>query len=685
MILNKLEINNFWSFVGKNQIKFARNEHSSITIINGVNGSGKSTITNALLWGFTGELKNKATKKNIISKNLTLKLPCEVYVEVDFFHNDIHYILNRKRIYNLDYPEGEDELTLNKFDKTNQYVKVEFPTLELKKIVPVELIKFLFFFGEDINNLVEEKGSMKDAIELMLGIEGIYKLLIGLDGAKNIFLSSSKKKEKKNKVYQNDIESLENIVKSLKKIDSDKLMLEKKLSMHKNFSIKFLDKMKIHKLTEEFSTKIIYLDEKIKEKEKQRDEILEKIKKSVSENGYLVFLYKELEIIKDKLNESRKRGVLPSGIREQYIDDLIQKGVCICGKVFSKDSEEFKSLLELRNKSTSTSLEESYNYLYSKMPLLINQYNVFIKEFTENISLRGNLENDISRIKNNKTEIQLKINEIAIKEDNLEEIAEQYGQHEKEIQEINQKLNSINTEQNELRLLEKELKYSLKNVSSISSSAKLEKQKSDYCENLTMKLEVFKNNLLKQLTVDLSKTITDNYNSYMVEKKSVRISNNYELELYDFIEQTNAISQKKSASTGQVCIASIFFITELLRYIKNSELKYIGKKNYCLVLDSPFGNLDISNQKGISDFINDVSENISQLIILVSDSQFKELRNHIKGNIGKHYILNYHTNAAQNIFYDEYNSSYLLTSKTDRNYIYTSIHEVKENYNAKIN
>jgi len=56
MIITRLTTNNFFRFFGRNDFDFAHGKELNVTVIRGVNGTGKTTILNAFYWCLYGDV-----------------------------------------------------------------------------------------------------------------------------------------------------------------------------------------------------------------------------------------------------------------------------------------------------------------------------------------------------------------------------------------------------------------------------------------------------------------------------------------------------------------------------------------------------------------------------------------------------------------------------------------------------
>jgi len=120
MKINKIEINNFYSI--KN-VKFSFDKHEGIVLIEGINkdtggsnGSGKSALLEAVVWGLFGKTIRKSTEEALI--NNKEKKNCSVKITVN---DDIVIERGRKPVY-LRLHQGDKELTRDNALSTQAFI-----------------------------------------------------------------------------------------------------------------------------------------------------------------------------------------------------------------------------------------------------------------------------------------------------------------------------------------------------------------------------------------------------------------------------------------------------------------------------------------------------------------------------------------------------------------------------------
>ena len=165
MILNNLELINFKKYTLKS-FTF----HEGLVGIIGKNGSGKSTIFEAILFALYGELKNKGSKDLIRNSSVSEKEPVSVSLEFEF--DGLNYKVVREfrgkaLSANAKFYKNEELITTGAKEVTNSIVK-------LVKMSKDAFMHTLFASQKELTSLSNLKPEdRKKMIRKLLGLEKI--------------------------------------------------------------------------------------------------------------------------------------------------------------------------------------------------------------------------------------------------------------------------------------------------------------------------------------------------------------------------------------------------------------------------------------------------------------------------------------------------------------------------------
>ena len=101
MIIQSIEMYNFRQYVGKQSIEFSTDKEKNVTVLIGVNTSGKTTIIRAFEWCLYGKngFEDPVLLNSDVRSNMHVGDTQTTYVAVSFIHDDMQYILKRSFTY----------------------------------------------------------------------------------------------------------------------------------------------------------------------------------------------------------------------------------------------------------------------------------------------------------------------------------------------------------------------------------------------------------------------------------------------------------------------------------------------------------------------------------------------------------------------------------------------------------
>lgn len=187
MKLVKLTMNNFMPYKGVNSIEFPTDDSRNIMLVLGDNMRGKTSLMNALRWGFYNTAVGRHSRliplQSIINKDSAAEDDWTIEVHIIFEEEGHIYELRRtaERRPQITNPTKPDDFIVTPFlSRDGVVLRGDQFESEIDKIAPEQLSRFFLFDGELLDQyeelLVEgsEQGrQIKEAIEQVLGVPAL--------------------------------------------------------------------------------------------------------------------------------------------------------------------------------------------------------------------------------------------------------------------------------------------------------------------------------------------------------------------------------------------------------------------------------------------------------------------------------------------------------------------------------
>lgn len=417
MKILSIQFHNYRPFFGTTPtVNFSSQESRNTTILFGNNGTGKTAILN----GFTWTLYKKFTPaldspEELVNKQAIAQIPVgervEGWVKVTFEHAGKKYLAQRycgaSKTDNV-VVQDQGDLTLLVETGGRWARPTQAPKDIINRILPENLHRYFFFDGERIENFVQidKKAEMAAATKLLLGLEVLERSVRHLGDAK---------KELENEHQNIAPPETSELIAEKKQLKDKKLSLEERQNeiIAERQNQELLDK----KLSEQLAT-----SENVEELQKQRDKLQQdeksanikinegkkKLRKLVSTKAYNVFLTEATAEVQTIFDGLRKKGELPTDVKQQFIKDLLDQQTCICGTHLEPGNQAYSYVETWMNRAGRKDVEETA----MQMSAQVKSIDQKIDEFWKNIDDE----------QNNQEEQRKRLSSI---EDELEEIHEQ--------------------------------------------------------------------------------------------------------------------------------------------------------------------------------------------------------------------------------------------------------------------
>ena len=370
MKLDRIVLENFRQYFGKQRLEFARDTQRNVTIIHGVNGAGKTSLFLAINWCLYGRsVDNTKIVDNVgelISKELVSQsTPGDrimTAVELHFLHEGERYMARRTLRGNRQESasvllDPSDYFTLMRARPDGQWETIKNPILTINAMLPSNVRTYFLFDGEKIDGFAkpESHKDVKEAIYLVLKLEILDRARRHLEA------------------------NAEEYSRELRKVSSGELaqLLDREARARAERESDEAQKAELLRSIESARRKIVDIDTTLREShnarelQAQRDQIDQALRQRRAEletligqvrdlavAGYFALAQPAVSRALQILDEKRERGEIPSSIRQQFVQDLITQMRCICGRPITDSSPEHQRLLNLLQHSLPGSLED---------------------------------------------------------------------------------------------------------------------------------------------------------------------------------------------------------------------------------------------------------------------------------------------------------------------------------------
>lgn len=645
MKLDYIKLTNFRQYFDTQTLKFARGDKDRVTVIHGVNGAGKTSLFLALNWCLygrsvegvkvidnVGELISKeAVQRSAIGTNVSTS------VELVFHHDGYRYLIRRslqgKKISDGTCEVTEPEaLTMQKTEPGGNTSRVNNPVGLMNSVLPVNVREYFLFDGEKIDNFARPESSpeVRKAIELVLRLVLLERGKQHLDEAA---------KEYRKELRASTSGELQDLLRKDENARAEKAQKESR----------------IVELDEEVTSarrKIADIDEKLRNSggakllQEQRDrrntELSRRrseLQKTISEireaatSGY--FTIAELAVAKSLtiLDEKRHRGEIPSSIRQQFIQDLLDRMECLCGRCFEEGSPAHQKLISVMETSVPGALEDDVlntssdlRALKQRIPERRSEVDRLMRDRAASLEAIEALEAELDDIGRQ------------LKGLPMEDIASLEKQRETFQQDVDSYMLQIGELRSEV-------------VKLIETSSRLEKEITKAQKAAKLNLLLAKKMELAQQAADAMEKIHNTFAQHEREKVEVKtraifhqlawkgdghfsdiqLGPDFNLEVIDRWGQP----ARSELSAGERQVLSLSFITAMSR---------VSEGEAPLVMDTPFGRLSSAHRAAITQHLPDLAD---QLVLFVTDEELRdEARANLLPRIGAEYTLTFNPETS---------------------------------------
>lgn len=686
MKLMSIQLCNFRQFYGKTPEIVLAGGTRNTTIIHGNNGAGKTTLLNAFTWvlyeKFTAAfaVEDKLVNKRAITEAQPGK-PVECWVEVAFEHDSKRYRFKRLcRVYNNgDIEHSKSELYLYVAGDDGRWLlSQQLPEDIIGRILPETLYQYFFFDGERIDRIAryDKKAEIAEATKELLGVKVLTRSIEHLKNAKR---------------------SLEDELKAIGDSATRKLLKEQEkleqesddlLKRQGEISQELIHQQEVKKAIGDRLLELSGAEDLQRlrdELEQQRNSIREQLKqakdalkRAISTRGYTVLLSDVTTEFRALIEHLRERGELPTGIKRQFVGDLLNQQRCICGAELIEGTHTHQLVHSWMDKAGSSDVEETAIRMGAQVDEIDKQAADFWQEVDRQQVNIQQWRNEVSRIETQLDNIKEKLR--SYPNEDIQQLQKRLDRTEDTIREL---ILEQGANRQKIDISASEIEVKVKQIAKHKMNEEkqaLVQRRITATQDAIERLIQVKTRLEQQFRLLLEKKVQEIFSQISFTPYIPKLSEKYELTL---VENTAWQEAEVAASTGENQILSLSFIGGIIDRVRewsgNKMLMGPDSSTFPVVMDSPFGSLDEIYRRQIAKTIPKLA---NQLIVLVTKTQWRgEVAQEMADYIGREYVLVYNSPKpdCEEDAIEISGDRYPLVKQSPNEFEYTEIIEVNRN------
>lgn len=658
MFLDYIEISNFRPFYGTQRINFGYNKDQNLTVILADNGSGKTSLVNALTWCLYDKEKHDVRNKSEPLYNLKAASEAEldassgaeikVMVKIRFyyFENDEngvtdkkYFVITRELTFqkwgNIDWESSFDSyLIVDETDK--ETLEDDAAQLAINSRIPEDMFQYFFFNGATLSNYFnnESELNLKTSVEQISQIDLINNVKDHLKGTLSALNTRFKNKQPRGE--KNFNKQIEDKTTEKFNLESERDENYKKIDIAIENITKFEDKLK-----KADSNHANELNKKRSELESQKMKIDNQIISSTKEYEKLILELYPIAVLSDELiksieiaDDAKEKKTAPALIEGDILKDILDDGVCICGTKLDEHPECVEELLK-RLKNTSKVKQETFYDNYYAIKKVLSRLN----DLPKIESIKQAIEND----KWTKKSLEVEINRISdelitFDLEDVKQYEKQLQQNKKFRDDLRIKNNSLNGTIDRLGKEIEQLKDQREKSEKLSGELQELSSKIKFCENALDIVSDLTNNVQKHIREKINKNTREQFTSinWAYNKfTDVTIEQDYKINI---TKSSGQVVSPGDLSDGEENLLALSFMMAL-HSLSGFEIP--------LIIDAPLEKLDKGKRiefiSGLHAFTAD-----KQIVFLFTDSQYTDdVRSNMIKNIVDEYELKPYENKTE--------------------------------------
>ena len=353
-------------------------------------------------------------------------------------------------------------------------------------------------------------------------------------------------------------------------------------------------------------------------------------KKALFDDFSKIFGYSILKDMEKKGEELKEEGFIPAQYRKGFLEFLMKREECICGRSIVEGTPEYQEVKDLFDKTDEiTDISELINKLLGKVESVMSNYPEDFIEMDNSLDQKiMDLEDDYSDLQGQIDELDAKIN-TSISEGEIRKLKEDIEYYERMSRQAERNLIAAETnKQNAEDNLTKERKNYDKTIVTVGDLDELDK-KIKFCDDVYHASENLYADLKADIHDKLQNLTTQEFNTYHWKNtySGIDIDNDFNVE---FIRKDGTHVSATDPSAGTQLTLALSFIT---------ALNNLAGFKLPIIIDTPLGRLDNDIRYNLGKFLPEYTKDTQVLLLSTGNEYSGDFKKNIIEHVGKTYRL----------------------------------------------
>lgn len=657
MIIKQISLSNFRQYKEPQTIKFSCDKDKNVTVILGINTSGKTTLIQAFNWCLyeTTSFKTKDLLNSERMRSLGLYASCIVSVEVELEHEGKLYVIRRTQSATKTESERikyQPSVLKVEFKEENGEMQ-EISSYEcgntINKILPAALSDYFFFDGERISD-INNKGDVVAAVRGLMGLETISEAVDHFNKGSNSVIGKLSKEldvgqDEKSRRYQVDLDGAQA---QLQVLESRISGVKEEIEYFENRKKELTEIILAHADTKSRQEEKSRVEKDIAFLERNQENLEQQLVKDFTKRAPKFFMLPLYKKIYQVLSDAKQEGEGIPEMHSKAIDFILARGRCICG-------------IDL------TQNQGAVNHIKYEQSLLPPQHlGTIIRTYKERISTEeleingfiGEIENDYRRIRENANQLDDKRSRL-LELSRLLQGNVDVGKYERDINETDRQLrekrdllNSLSIRIGETKNRIQSLEKTVASLVLITEKNKKIKQRLAYAHRIYTWFKDSYDRAEQDVKVELDKSINSIFAQMYHGKRVVEIDGRYHITLK--IDNGDGVFVTDT-SPGLDTVKNFAFIAGIVDLARRKakeqksddpDVVEYSTEPYPVVMDAPFSNADEIHIANISKVLPQVAE---QVILIVMKKDWEHAKPMMNDKVGMIYEIEKHSETNSSI------------------------------------